>query len=418
MLRTKWKHFGLRFISIVAGLVLVITVIAFKSNANSTPASVSLERIPTSTLVAQAASQQEFDAVNSIAKATTVFIGQNIERQQVEAKSDIPYAGSGVIIARRNSTYYVLTNTHVVETRGKYGIRTHDGEVHVVDNRKPKYKDQLDKYEGLIYRFANFDSDTKVVNGYDLAVIEFESNRAYPVAVIGDSSTLKPGDRIYVSGWPLPKDTTSEDRKRVQKDGELKQILNPSDPNGNYSLCYSAETVPGMSGGPVFNSKGEVVGVHGQGKNSRQSCFDTSLGIKISDFINEQEKIERYMLTNVLQRPPANPSKFVDMVRNRNADIFLAAEYLRFFDVSPDDPSFQAILSVVDKYGCMRAFPDGSFRPLDHELRGEFVIDITTCLDNLVQKLVGGTIKREDFESIQKTVQALEEEITSLKNQQ
>ncbi|MEK0194552.1 MAG: peptidase S1 [Oscillatoriales cyanobacterium] len=419
MLQNRWRNWGLAFICIITSLVLVITASASRSNASQTPANNSLEQVHPSTKVAQAANQQEFDAVNSIARAATVFIGQNLENSKaVEGRVFIAAPGSGVIIARRNSTYYVLTNTHVVPTRGKYGIRTHDGEVHLVNNRKPQYPGQSDTTEGIIYRFANFDSNRRVFNGYDLAVLQFESSKEYPVAVIGDSSTSKPGAPIYVSGWPLPKDPTSEDRKRVQKNGELKQILNPSDPNGNYSLCYSAETAEGMSGGPVFNSKGEVIGIHGAGKNSRQACIDTSLGIKIDDFIKEQEKIERYRLTSAFKRPPANPSEFSRMVRNRNADIFTAAEYLRFFDVSPDDPSFNAILSMVDKYGCMRAYEDGSFRPLDSQTRGEFAIDIRTCLDKIVEKFaVGGSgISRKDFESTKKTVLNLFQVIKSLNN--
>ncbi len=419
MLQNRWRDWGRAFIGIIISLVLVITASAFRSNASQTLASNSLEQVPTSTLVAQAANQQEFDAVNSIGRAATVFIGQNLENSKaVEGRVFIAAPGSGVIIARRNSTYYVLTNTHVVPTRGKYGIRTHDGEVHLVNNRKPQYPGQPDTTEGIIYRFANFDSNRRVFNGYDLAVLQFESSKEYPVAVIGDSSTSKPGDPIYVSGWPLPKDPTSEDRKRVQKNGELKQILNPSDPNGNYSLCYSAETAQGMSGGPVFNSKGEVIGIHGAGKNSRQPCIETSLGIKIDDFIKEQEKIERYRLTSAFKRPPANPSEFSRMVRNRNADIFTAAEYLRFFDVSPNDPSFSAILSMVDKYGCMRAYEDDTFRPLDAQTRGEFAIDINTCFDKIVEKISAGGngIDRKDFESIQKTVETLAQEIKTLKN--
>jgi S1-C subfamily serine protease len=419
MLQNRWRDWGRAFIGIITSLVLVITASAFRSNAIQTPASNSLEQVHTSTLVAQTANQPEFDAVNSIARATTVFIGQGIENSKdVEKKRRIS-AGSGVIIARRNSTYYVLTNSHVIDPLWlKYGIRTHDGEVHLVDNRKPPHAGQPDTTKGLIYQFAALDFNKKVYDGYDLAVLQFDSSKEYPVAVIGDSSTSKPGERIYVSGWPLPKNATSEDRKRVQRYGELKQILNPSDPNGNYSLCYSAETAPGMSGGPVFNSKGEVIGIHGAGKNSRQGCIDTSLGIKIDDFIKEQEKIERYRLTSAFKRPPANPSEFSRMVRNRNADIFTAAEYLRFFDVSPDDPSFSAILSMVDKYGCMRAYEDGSFRPLDSQTRGEFAFDINTCFDKIVEKFSAGGngIDRKDFESIQKTVETLAQEIKTLKN--
>lgn len=427
MLQNRWRNWGLVFITIITSLVLVITASAFRSNASQARASISLEQVPNSSLVAQAANQQEFDAVNSIAKATTVFIGREIEnRKSLEAKGvTFDDAGSGVIIARRNSTYYVLTNEHVVRPRVKFGIRTHDGELHQVQNSLPPHKDkgQPDLNKDLVERFGVYDSKKNFVNGYDLALLQFDSSEEYPVAPIGDSSTMTAGEPVFVSGWPLPKTTSeanSEDRRRVFKDGKLERILNPADPNGNYNLCYTADTARGMSGGPVFNAKGEVIGIHGAGKNKRQSCFENSLGIKINDLINQQEKIERYRLTNAFKRPPADPSEFARMVKNPRADILTVEEYKKFFDVSPEDPSFSAILSMVDKYNCMKVFDDGSFRPLDPQTRGDFALDINTCLNQMAQKLAAGgsAISREDFKSIQKTVLALTEEIPSLKNKE
>ena len=34
---------------------------------------------------------------------------------------------------------------------------------------------------------------------------------------------------------------------------------------GGYSLVYSNNTLPGMSGGPVFNDAGETIAIHGKG---------------------------------------------------------------------------------------------------------------------------------------------------------
>jgi len=347
-----------------------------------------------------------------------------LSKVQLEAKgADFADAGSGVIIARRNSTYYILTNQHVVPIRAKYGIRTHDGAVHQVENSLPKFYKRYptaesDTTKDLVYRFGVLDSNKKVINNYDLALLQFESSNEYPVAVMGDSSIIQAGERVYVSGWPLP-ENISKDRIRVFKSGELKRILNPTDPNGNYSLCYNAETAVGMSGGPVFNAKGEVIGIHGAAKNSRQTCMDTSLGIRINDFINEEEKIERYKLASAFKHPPANSLEFVRMVKNQNADILTAAQYQRFFDVSPDDPALSAILSMVDKYGCMRAFDDGSFKPLFGENRGDLAIDINACMGGMelsLTKKFENTIPKDDFESIKKSVEALAQEIGAFRN--
>lgn len=422
MLKKRWVSRELTVMAIVTSLILIITSITFVSNANTTPPTTIKKQANDSVIIAQTANSQEFETVNSIARATTVFIGQNIEnKQSLETKgADFSDAGSGVIIARQNSTYYVLTNQHVVPIRAKYGIRTHDGELHTVENSLPpfyKKNDQPDLTKDLVNRFGFFDSNRKVINGYDLALVKFDSKKEYPIAVIGNSNNLRPGESVFVSGWPLPK-TISEDRIRVFKVGNLEKILTPNDPNGNYSLCYTAQTAVGMSGGPVFNVKGEVIGIHGAGQNSRPNCINTSLGIKINDFIQEQEKAENQKLINAFKLPPVNPSEFARIVTNRNADKLTAAEYQRFFDVSPDDPAFSAILSIGDKYGCMRPFDDGTFQPLRAESRGEFAVDINACLTNIegyFQEKTRDLASKEDLAAIKKSIGSIAQEISTLK---
>ncbi|MGC9528587.1 MAG: trypsin-like peptidase domain-containing protein [Limnospira sp.] len=407
----------------IASLAICIAMTAVGSNASTN----SLPSRPIPKPQLQAVNPSETNSVNSIAKAVTVFIGREIESRQtfeqaIEDGATFPYAGSGLIVARRDSTYYVLTNQHVVAGRAKYAIRTYDGELHQVENSLPPFANsgQKDDNQNTVTRFGELNSQKKAIDGYDLALLHFESDKNYPIAVMGDANMMTVGTPVFVSGWPLPSDR-SRDRIRVLRVGELKRILDPSDPNGNYSLCYTAETAVGMSGGPVFNDRGELIGVHGAGKNYRPRCIDTSLGIKINDFIDEQEKIGRYRLKNDFRRPPANPSEFARMVTNSNADTLRGSEYQKLFDVSPTDPDYQAIL-FVSQYGCMGAYDDGTFRPRYEATRGEFVMDLSRCMKALEgvasQASRGGGGSRTDFESIKRSVNELTREVESLSDAQ
>jgi S1-C subfamily serine protease len=184
--------------------------------------------------------------VYSIANQTTVRIdGQN--------------PGSGVIIARSGNTYYVLTAKHVVATPDEYNVLT---------SATNKFKIDY----GQVKKFENL----------DLAVVQFTSNENFPVAQLGNSEQMKQGDNIFVSGWPII-------------DGSFNQQVTPGqitgfrtgDANG-YELTYSNPTGGGMSGGPVFNAKGQVIGIHGRGGGNQEvGKIGINLGMPIHLFLRQ-----------------------------------------------------------------------------------------------------------------------------------
>ena len=82
--------------------------------------------------------------------------------------------GSGVLIHSENGVYTVITNDHVVNP-SKIEVTTFDGEV----------------YSGkLLISFQKED--------VDLAVVQFQSNRFYKIAKIGNSVKVTEGDFIRV----------------------------------------------------------------------------------------------------------------------------------------------------------------------------------------------------------------------------
>jgi serine protease Do len=259
------------------------------------------------------------EQIDAFASQTTVLIARNLKEGDIEAKREFD-PGSGVIISHNGNTYYALTNLHVAEHEDWYGIRTADGEVHPVNN--------IDSPQ-TIHRFGIFQGSLgdsyRPIKGFDLALIKFESEHNYPVATIGNPDLLKPGDAIFVSGWPNPEDTNAR-RQRISSSGLMSISVNTPSPDGGYSVLYNSPTQRGMSGGPVFNINGEVVGIHGRGRRREeiycvdaQLNIDNSCGIKSTDFINQAEYAQLNMTLN--HNPPSRKDIILGMVNKDNADV-------------------------------------------------------------------------------------------------
>jgi serine protease Do len=199
--------------------------------------------------------------VNAIAQEVTVFIGASdgINKSQ----------GSGVIIAKENNKYYVLTAHHVVRVQKTdngpvaYGIITHDNVEHQISNITPLLGN----------------------SEIDLAVIEFESNQNYDVATLGNSDLVTPGVPVFVSGWPYDKALGRTTRQFAY--GRVSTLLQP--PYRGYAVGYDNNTMGGMSGGPVLDAGGKLIAIHGKADTDeskeyslQSSGFDDETAAKLS----------------------------------------------------------------------------------------------------------------------------------------
>jgi serine protease Do len=168
--------------------------------------------------------------IAQIAIASTVKIDNNLGTP----------GGSGVIIAHQGNTYTVLTASHVISNPNvSYTIQT---------NTQQEYT-------------ATSAIALKQQTGLDLGIIKFDSTEMLTPATVGNPEFVGVGATIYVSGYPLTAELEAE-RNHEFTSGTVTSIRDEA--LEGYDLRYQALTRRGMSGGGVFNTNGQLVGIHGQ----------------------------------------------------------------------------------------------------------------------------------------------------------
>jgi tetratricopeptide (TPR) repeat protein len=216
--------------------------------------------------------------------------------EQISVRIDGQAPGSGVLLAKQGQTYFVLTAAHVVATPDEYEVITPDGQ---------KYK-------------VNY-AQVKKLPGVDLAVVQFASARNYQIAKLGNSSQVQRGTPAFVAGWPAGGNAITNPTLLFQQ-GMVSANSQITQADG-YGLIYTNNTLPGMSGGPVLNSNGELVGIHGKGETERQQKTQNSdvvvkvgynLGVPINTFLNLAAKaginIPSLASATVATRPTTSPA--------------------------------------------------------------------------------------------------------------
>jgi hypothetical protein len=62
-------------------------------------------------------------------------------------------------------------------------------------------------------------------------------------------------------------------------------------------------------------------------------------------------------------------------------------------DVTPTEPYFPALQSLVERYGCVALPSDGYFKPTDSLNRGDAAILVHSCLVKMAELIQDGAIK-------------------------
>lgn len=180
------------------------------------------------------------------------YYSQNVNvqllAQQTTVRIQTPHAsGSGVIVGRQGQIYTVLTSWHVVAFSDKHTVIAPDGRQYV-PVRPPRQ-----------------------LGNMDMAVVQFSSGAVYEVARTA-TEPARVGEPVFAAGFPMYEKgtlkTTFDQGIRAFRftQGAISVLPAKSLPQG-YRLGYTNDIEVGMSGGPIFNSKGLLIGINGRVKN-------------------------------------------------------------------------------------------------------------------------------------------------------
>ncbi|BAU13470.1 hypothetical protein LEP3755_40090 [Leptolyngbya sp. NIES-3755] len=87
-------------------------------------------------------------------------------------------------------------------------------------------------------------------------------------------------------------------------------------------------------------------------------------------------------------------------------------------DVRPTDWAFQALQSLVERYGCIAGYPDRTYRGNRALTRFEFAAGLNACLDRVNELIAASTadlVKKEDLATLQKLQEEFTAELATLR---
>tara|TARA_B100000686_G_scaffold346224_1_gene432455 strand:- start:549 stop:1928 length:1380 start_codon:yes stop_codon:yes gene_type:complete len=173
-------------------------------------------------------------------KLETLRLAEEERQQQAQIQREPPpqipkriqniYSGTGFLFSSKD---YVITNWHVVRGTDNINVKFINGEK---IKAEVKLKDQEN----------------------DIAFLKLERQPQLPPSnlKIGDSSHVKMGDKVFTIGYPahfLLGDNPKYTEGVVNAISGIK--------NDTRVFQISVQIQPGNSGGPLFNSSGEVIGI-------------------------------------------------------------------------------------------------------------------------------------------------------------
>jgi tetratricopeptide (TPR) repeat protein len=240
-------------------------------------------------------SNQPFQKSKVSPRYTAIVAEVDKKAEQVTVKVDSSAPGSGVIIGKNGQTYYVLTAKHVVNDLNNISIIVTGGKRYSVA------KNAVTKYDN-----------------YDLALIEFTSAQNYTVATLANYYIgLNDKPIVFLSGFPKDENTTSLTRKLTLgttssstvaffKMYEYFSFLEGQE------LLYSNLTKYGMSGGPVFDHLGRVIGIN----IAQENLLGRGMGIPIKMFLGIVSKNIMNQLQIASNVPPTLNRTVIDAAQN------------------------------------------------------------------------------------------------------
>jgi hypothetical protein len=116
--------------------------------------------------------------------------------------------------------------------------------------------------------------------------------------------------------------------------------------------------------------------------------------------------------------PNSLPNSLLEPVESANGEMDQVTAVSQLSDVKPTDWAFQALQSLVERYGCIAGYPDKTYRGSRALTRYEFAAGLNACLDRvneLIAASTGNLAKKEDLIAIKKLQDEFAQELGVLR---
>nr|WP_261789758.1 iron uptake porin [Synechococcus elongatus] len=101
----------------------------------------------------------------------------------------------------------------------------------------------------------------------------------------------------------------------------------------------------------------------------------------------------------------------VNAIANEELPAAQVTSITQLSDVKPTDWAYQALQSLVERYGCIVGYPDRTYRGSRALTRYEFAAGLNACLD----KVIEFAASKEDLDTLKKLMEEFQAELATLR---
>lgn len=309
------KIAGILLITVAGGIVgSAITYKAMSKLAGKSITNTSLSYVPQSFTESSKEAMSAADAFNKVSPAVVIISTITTNNNAFGMKNDVQGMGSGFII---NEEGYILTNYHVIE-----GAK--------------EIKVTLSDTTEVTASIINYDQEK------DIAMIKLKEGTKVPaIAELGDSDEIYPGAEVIAIGTPLSKNLAYTLTKGVIS-GSNRTIEGANGSKMNL-IQTDAAINSGNSGGPLVNTKGQVIGINSMKLGSQTMGGASVEGLGFSIPINEvKSKID------TLSKQLLNLGIKIRQIDSEIAEKYDLEEGLYIGEIEQFSPAEKAGLKIGD----------------------------------------------------------------------
>ncbi len=182
----------------------------------------------------------------SVSNVVTLFGAYQQESQS---------SGSGIVIGKNDTELLIVTNHHVIANSTELNvIFSYD------EHLKEESEGQTNVFAAQVKGY-NADKDLAVI-AVKLSDVSADTMNKIAIATIGDSSQMRPGDRVVAIGNALGYGQSVTTGIISAVDRELATEGENSQEVKNKFIQTDAAINPGNSGGALLNMRGELIGIN------------------------------------------------------------------------------------------------------------------------------------------------------------